>query len=74
VRTAVRGLCDSAAVRLCGSAVHTAVGVAVRAAVYGNVAVCAAVVRQCTVVHAAICGSAHGGVCLFVFNNYIICV
>jgi|AntAceMinimDraft_11_1070367.scaffolds.fasta_scaffold430018_1 hypothetical protein len=52
-------------------AVHQCV--AVRAAVHGSAATCAAV-RQRAAVRAAMCGSACGGVYLFEFNNYIICV
>jgi hypothetical protein len=42
------------------------------AAVCGSEAACAAV-RQCAAVCVAVCGSARDGVCLFVFNNYMIC-
>jgi hypothetical protein len=31
-------------------------------------------VRQCVAVPAAGCGSAHGGMCLLVIPDYIICV
>jgi hypothetical protein len=39
----------------------------------GSAATCAAA-RQCAVVCAAMCGTAQNNVCLFVFDDYIICV
>jgi hypothetical protein len=73
--TAICGSASDAAVRLC---------VAVRAAtVCGSVRQCSSVrqagrpsaeMRQCAAVRAAVCGIARDCLCLFLFNNYIICV
>jgi hypothetical protein len=59
--------------RQCGSVRQGAAGCGSSVRQCGSEAACAAV-RQCAAVNVAMCGSARDGVCLFVFNNYFICV